>query len=160
MLPQISTAASFAFVHLLTETAFHVSPVQFKLKCVCALCDISQLYILYAHCYGIVIIQSEKHHHYDSPLLPFLLMVSFNALDLDLLSCCVMHNLTSCTNCSEAVRSSEHQLDVLIVNVFAFDVQSVRAGGTGGAVSVLGEPQEADHHSVSDHHPHLPGDHK
>lgn len=64
-------------------------PVQFKLKRVCALCDISQLYILYALCYGIIIIQSEKHHHYDSLLMPFLLMVSFNALDLDLLSCCV-----------------------------------------------------------------------
>lgn len=39
-------------------------------------------------------------------------------------------------------------------------LQSVRAGGTGGAVPMLGEPPPADHHTVPDHHPHLPGDHK
>lgn len=40
------------------------------------------------------------------------------------------------------------------------DVQGVWAGGTGRAVTMLGEPQEADHHTVPDHHPHIPGDHK
>ena len=39
-------------------------------------------------------------------------------------------------------------------------MQGVWAGGTGGTVPMLGEPQTADHHSVSDHHPHLPGNHK
>lgn len=39
-------------------------------------------------------------------------------------------------------------------------VQSVWAWGTGGTVSMLGEPQEADHHSVSDNYPNLPGNHK
>lgn len=39
-------------------------------------------------------------------------------------------------------------------------MQGVWARGAGWAVRVLGEPQEADHHAVSDHHPHLPGDHK
>ena len=43
---------------------------------------------------------------------------------------------------------------------YVCDAQGVWAGGTGWAVSMLGEPQEADHHSLPDHHPHVPRDHK
>lgn len=39
-------------------------------------------------------------------------------------------------------------------------VQSVWAGGAGGAFTLLGEPEEGDHRSVPDHHPHLPRDHQ
>lgn len=38
-------------------------------------------------------------------------------------------------------------------------LQGVWTGGAGWAVSMLGEPQKADHHTVSDHNPHVPGYH-
>lgn len=70
-------------------------------------------------------------------------------------------NWTGCTDCelweligASAARTVPRSFVALVVP------QGLWAGGTGWAVSVLGKPQEADHHSVPDHHPHLPGDHQ
>lgn len=44
-----------------------------------------------------------------------------------------------------------------INTLYSLCVKGVWVGGVGGVVSILGEYKEADHHSISDHHPHLPG---